>query len=128
MSTVADPVAHLRALIRCKSITPADGGAQDYIAGMLKAMGFSVERLTFSAPNSPDVGNLFAAIGSGAPHLVFAGHTDVVPPGDESRWTHPPFAGNIAGESVYGRGAVDMKGGIAAFMAAAAEFITAGKP
>ena len=95
----------------------------------MAAAGFAVERLTFSAPGTPDVDNLFATIGSGAPHLVFAGHTDVVPPGDEARWSHPPFAGEIAGGMLYGRGAVDMKGGIACFMAAALDKIAAeGKP
>ena len=66
------------------------------MADVLAGAGFAVERLTFSAPGTPDVDNLFATIGSGAPHLVFAGHTDVVPPGDEARWSHPPFAGEIA--------------------------------
>jgi succinyl-diaminopimelate desuccinylase len=120
---MSDAAAHLKALIACRSVTPADAGAQDYLAEVLGAAGFAVERLTFSAPGTPDVANLFATIGSGAPHLVFAGHTDVVPPGDEKRWTHPPFAAEvvdeIGGGTMFGRGAVDMKGGIAAFTAAA---------
>ena len=87
-----DAAAHLRALIACRSVTPEDGGAQAYLADALAGAGFTVERMTFSAPGTPDVDNLFATIGSGAPHLVFAGHTDVVPPGDEARWSHPPFA------------------------------------
>jgi succinyl-diaminopimelate desuccinylase len=116
---MSDAAAHLKALIACRSVTPADAGAQDYLAGVLGAAGFAVERLTFSAPGTPDVANLFATIGSCAPHLVFAGHTDVVPPGDEKRWTHPPFAAEVAGGTMFGRGAVDMKGGIAAFTAAA---------
>jgi succinyl-diaminopimelate desuccinylase len=116
---MSDAAAHLKALIACRSVTPADAGAQDYLAEVLGAGGFAVERLTFSAPGTPDVANLFATIGSGAPHLVFAGHTDVVPPGDEKRWTHPPFAAEVAGGTMFGRGAVDMKGGIAAFTAAA---------
>ncbi len=129
MTQTFDPAAFLKALIACRSVTPADGGAQAWMAGILAEAGFTVERLTFSAAGTPDVDNLFATIGSGAPHLVFAGHTDVVPPGDETRWTHPPFAGDTAGGLLYGRGAVDMKGGIACFMAAAlARLADAGKP
>ncbi len=119
MTKTFDPAAFLKALIACRSVTPADGGAQGWMADVLAQAGFAVERLKFSAPGTPDIDNLFATIGSGAPHLVFAGHTDVVPPGDEGRWSHPPFAGETAGGALYGRGAVDMKGGIACFMAAA---------
>ena len=114
-----DPIAVLQRLIACRSVTPAEGGALDYLAEVLGGAGFATERLSFSAPGTPDIDNLFATIGSGDPHLVFAGHTDVVPPGDEASWSHPPFAGAIAGGQLYGRGAVDMKGGIAAFLAAA---------
>ena len=92
--------------------------------GMLKAAGFTVHRLTFSEPG-PDVENLYARLGTGAPHLVFAGHTDVVPPGDEDAWTHPPFAGEIADGELFGRGAVDMKGGIACFARRRARHIAA---
>lgn len=119
---------HLMALIACRSLTPADGGAQGYLAEVLGAAGFTVEALTFSAPGTPDVANLFATIGSGSPHLAFAGHTDVVPPGDEARWSHPPFAGDIADGAIFGRGAVDMKGGIAAFVAAAQGLVADGGP
>ena len=114
-----DPAAFLRPLIQCRSVTPADDGALTFVGDVLAGAGFAVERLTFSAPGTADVVNLFARIGDRPPHLVFAGHTDVVPPGDEARWKHPPFAGEIAGGALFGRGAVDMKGGIAAFMAAA---------
>jgi succinyl-diaminopimelate desuccinylase len=114
-----DAAAILGDLIRCRSVTPADGGAQGVIAAILSDAGFRVDRMTFSAPGTPDVENLFASIGNGAPHLVFAGHTDVVPPGDESRWTRPPFGGEVAEGAMFGRGAVDMKGGIASFLAAA---------
>jgi succinyl-diaminopimelate desuccinylase len=86
---------------------------------VLDGAGFHVERLTFGEPGTADVANLYATIGSGSPHLVFAGHTDVVPPGDESRWSHPPFGAEIADGRMFGRGAVDMKGGVAAFVAAA---------
>jgi succinyl-diaminopimelate desuccinylase len=116
---MSDAATHLKALIACRSVTPADAGAQAYLAGVLAGAGFAVEPLSFSAPGTPDVANLFATIGSGAPHLVFAGHTDVVPPGDEKRWTHPPFAAEVTDGVIYGRGAVDMKGGVAAFTAAA---------
>ena len=119
MTQNIDPAALLKALIACRSVTPAEGGALAWMEGVLKPAGFTVERVTFSEPGTPDVENLYASIGSGAPHLVFAGHTDVVPPGDEARWSHPPFAGEVADGLLYGRGAQDMKGGIACFMAAA---------
>lgn len=121
----ADPVEIARSLIRCRSVTPVEGGAQALLAGVLKGAGFEVHRLKFTEPGTPDVENLFAKIGGGAPHLAFAGHTDVVPPGDEGRWTHPPFAGEVKDGVLYGRGAVDMKGAIASFAAAAIEH---GKP
>ncbi len=128
MTKTFDPAAFLKALIACRSVTPAEGGAQGWMAEQLASAGFAVERLKFSAPGTPDVDNLFATIGSGTPHLVFAGHSDVVPPGDEARWTHPPFVGETAGGALYGRGAVDMKGGIACFMAAALGRIAEGGP
>ena len=99
--TGPDPAAILKPLIACRSVTPADGGALAYLARDLGDAGFKVERLAFSAPGTADVVNLFATIGAGPPHLVFAGHTDVVPPGDETRWTHPPFAGEIEGGAAY---------------------------
>jgi succinyl-diaminopimelate desuccinylase len=113
-----DPVALTQALIRCPSVTPTEGGAVALLAAVLAEAGFDVHRPVFSEPGYPDVENLYARIGDG-PALVFAGHTDVVPPGDEERWTHPPFAGAIADDELYGRGAVDMKGGVAASVAAA---------
>lgn len=124
---MTDPVALLQSLIRRRSVTPADDGALGVLDAALGAAGFRVQRLTFSEPGYPDVGNLYARFGSGAPHLCFAGHTDVVPPGPEADWTHPPFAADIAGGFVWGRGAVDMKGGVAAFVAAALEFIASGR-
>ena len=125
-----DSIAIARELIRCRSVTPEEGGALTYLARVLEPAGFTVDRLTFSEPGTPDVENLFARIGTGAPHLVFAGHTDVVPPGDESAWAHPPFAGEIADGELYGRGAADMKGAIASFAAAALEYLAAhgGRP
>jgi succinyl-diaminopimelate desuccinylase len=115
----ADPVAFARDLLRCPSVTPVEGGALTYLAERLKGAGFAVERVTFSEPGADDVENLYARIGTGRPNLVFAGHTDVVAPGDEARWTHGPFAGDIDGGVLYGRGAVDMKGAIACQLAAA---------
>src|SRR5476651_2072765 len=114
----ADPVAIARDLLRCRSVTPAEGGALKFLEGTLKAAGFTVHRMTFSEPSADDVENLYARIGTASPHLMFAGHTDVVPPGDAAAWTHGPFSGEIDGGEIYGRGAVDMKGGIAAFVAA----------
>jgi succinyl-diaminopimelate desuccinylase len=123
MSQLHDPVAIARDLIRCPSVTPAEGGALSCLEGLLAPAGFEVHRPVFAEPGTPDVENLFAAVGAGSRHLCFAGHTDVVPPGDEAGWTQEPFAGKIAGGELYGRGAVDMKGGIAAFAAAALDFL-----
>lgn len=105
-------------LIKCPSVTPNEAGTLSYIEKLLDGAGFQVERLRFSAEGTPDVDNLFATIGSGRPHLVFNGHTDVVPPGDEARWTYPPFSATRADGVMFGRGAVDMKGGNACFLAA----------
>jgi succinyl-diaminopimelate desuccinylase len=96
---------------------------------VLTSAGFAAERVSFSEPGTPDVDNLYARIGSGSPHLVFAGHTDVVPPGNETAWTHPPFGAEIAGGLLYGRGAADMKGAIACKLAAALDYLSAaGRP
>jgi succinyl-diaminopimelate desuccinylase len=125
MSGLADPLAIARDLVRCRSVTPAEGGALALIETLLKSAGFAVERMTFTAPGTAPVENLYARLGNTAPHLVFAGHTDVVPPGDEARWSHPPFAGEIADGALYGRGAVDMKGGVACALAAALDHVAA---
>jgi succinyl-diaminopimelate desuccinylase len=122
----ADPIRLLQDLVRCPSVTPAEGGALALIESVLRPAGFTVERPVFSQSGTADVENLFATIGSGAPHFVFAGHTDVVPPGDPDRWAHPPFSGAIEDGLLYGRGAADMKGGIAAFVAAALDFLNDG--
>lgn len=118
---MADPVALAQALIACPSVTPADAGAQDVLAAFLERLGFGVTRL-----RSGNIANLFARIGSGSPHLCFAGHTDVVPAGNVAAWTGDPFSAEIRNGVLYGRGAVDMKGGIAAFAAAAAGHLAAG--
>ena len=123
MNAPTDPAATLALLIRCPSVTPAEGGALAALSDMLSPLGFAVERPMFSEPDTPDVENLYARLGDGGPHLMFAGHTDVVPPGDLAAWTHPPFAAETAGGMMYGRGAVDMKGAIACFVAAVARHL-----
>jgi succinyl-diaminopimelate desuccinylase len=95
-------------------VTPEEGGALQLLHGILQEAGFESHIVRLSDSNTPDVDNLYARIGTGAPCLMFAGHTDVVPVGDETRWTHGPFAGEIVGGVLYGRGAADMKGGVAA--------------
>jgi succinyl-diaminopimelate desuccinylase len=110
-----DVVALAQDLLRCPSITPADAGAQDVLAARLEAIGFTVARLKFG-----EIFNIYAQRPGPGPRLCFAGHTDVVPPG-ESAWTHGPFSGAVAGTELFGRGAVDMKGAVAAFVAAAAQ-------
>jgi succinyl-diaminopimelate desuccinylase len=121
---MTDPVPILQALLRCPSVTPSEAGAQKVLADVLAPHGFHCEHLVFHEPETPDVDNLFARYGDGAPHFCFAGHSDVVPAGDDARWRYPPFAGAIAGGRVYGRGASDMKGSLAAFAAAAIDFVS----
>src|ERR1041384_4996583 len=130
MTSPADPVAIARDLLRCPSVTPVEGGALSFLEATLKAAGFTVHRMTFSEPGTADVENLYARIGTSAPHLMFAGHTDVVPPGDPKAWSHPPFSADIADGVLYGRGAVDMKGAIACKIAAVLDHLAAngGKP
>jgi succinyl-diaminopimelate desuccinylase len=126
----ADPVALARDLLRCPSVTPVEGGALAYLDEVLSAAGFTVHRIVSSEPGAADVENLYARIGTESPHLMLAGHTDVVPPGDEQRWRHGPFAGNIVDGVLFGRGAVDMKGAIACMLAAVLDHLTAngGRP
>jgi len=88
----------------------------------LEALGFQCWRLPFSENGTPDVDNLFARLGTGSPHFCFAGHVDVVPEGEVSKWSHPPFKADISNKYLFGRGAVDMKGAIAAFVAAVARY------
>lgn len=120
-----DPVSLARDLIRCPSVTPDEGGALVLLGDVLARAGFAVERPVFSEPGTPDVENLYARIGTDGPVLVFAGHTDVVPPGAERDWAQPPFSGAVVGNELYGRGAVDMKGGVAAMTAAALRYLEA---
>jgi succinyl-diaminopimelate desuccinylase len=122
MTALHDPLPLAQALIRCNSVTPADGGAQAVLADALKQLGFSVTPLRYGA-----IENLFARIGTGAPHICFAGHTDVVPVG-AANWQSDPFSAEVRNGVLYGRGACDMKGGIAAFVAAAAQHLAEGPP
>lgn len=123
MSTDALSIA--RDLLRCPSVTPADAGALGVLEKLLDDAGFEVHRVTFSEPGAADIDNLYARIGTGSPHITFAGHTDVVPAGDEAAWTHGAFAGDIKDGMLYGRGAVDMKGGIACAVAATLDYLAA---
>ncbi len=116
---MTDPLKIAQDLIRCKSVTPAEGGALDYLEKLLSAHGFICQRVTFSDKDTPDVQNLYARRGNCAPNICFAGHTDVVPVGDERAWTVDPFGGEIKDGKLFGRGACDMKGAIASFVAAA---------
>ena len=130
-SPAADPVRILTDLIRCASVTPSEAGVLDVLEQALTPLGFAVTRLRFEGNGSYPVDNLFATRGSASgpasPHLLFNGHTDVVPPGDRALWTHEPFGAEIADGLLYGRGAVDMKSGIAAFVAALASAPQAGR-
>ncbi len=117
-----DPLPLAQALLRCPSVTPEDAGAQDVLAAALRPLGFTVHRLRFAG-----VENLFARLGDRGPHFCFAGHTDVVPPG-KAAWRFDPFGGIVDDGVLYGRGACDMKGAIAAFVAACAQHLAAGPP
>ncbi len=114
-----DALALAQALLRCPSVTPAEGGALDLLEGVLAGAGFACHRVPFAAEGTATVDNLYARIGTAAPCLLFAGHTDVVPPGPLAAWRHGPFAGAVEDGVLHGRGAQDMKGGIACFVAAA---------
>ena len=116
-STLVDPVALTQALVRCASVTPQDAGALDVLAGALQPLGFMCTRLPFGE-GVERVHNLFARAGAARPHFCFAGHTDVVPTGNEAQWKHPPFSATVEGGTLYGRGTADMKGALAAFVAA----------
>jgi succinyl-diaminopimelate desuccinylase len=117
-----DPVALTQALVRCPSVTPAEGGALALLDAVLSAEGYTVQRPVFSELGMPDIENLYARIGSEGPVFVIAGHTDVVPPGDAARWSRDPFSGLVEDGVLHGRGACDMKGGLAAMISAALRF------
>ncbi|UZE50272.1 succinyl-diaminopimelate desuccinylase [Rhodopseudomonas sp. P2A-2r] len=122
---MTDALTIAQDLLRCPSVTPADAGALGVLERLLGDAGFALHRATFSEEGSPDIDNLYARIGSAAPHISFAGHTDVVPAGDESAWSHGAFSGDLKDGLLYGRGAVDMKGGIAASVAAVLDYLAA---
>src|ERR1700681_1600860 len=128
--SMTDALSIARDLVRCPSVTPADAGALGVLEKILKSAGFEVHRVTFGEPGTADIDNLFARIGSAGPHITFAGHTDVVPPGDESAWSHGAFSGDVKDGFLYGRGAVDMKGDIACSVAAVLQYLAdhGGKP
>ena len=119
-----DPVALTQALIRCESVTPNEGGALTLLQNVVEPAGFQCHRLPFTEPGTPDVDNLYARLGTGRPHLCFAGHTDVVPIGNEAAWKFPPCGGEVHDGILYGRGAVDMKGCVAAFVAASLRYVS----
>ena len=125
MSLPTDPAANLTTLVRCPSVTPDEAGVLSALQAMLEPIGCAVERPVFREDGSADIENLYARLGTEGPHLMFAGHTDVVPPGNDAAWTHPPFAAAVADSQMYGRGTVDMKGGIACFVAALARYVEA---
>ncbi len=121
-----DAVEFARDLIRCPSVTPAEGGALDTLQAALEGLGFTCHRLRFSEAGTADVDNLYARLGNAAPNFCFAGHTDVVPIGTEAEWSADPFAAELRDGYLYGRGAVDMKGAIAAFVTAVERRLAAG--
>jgi succinyl-diaminopimelate desuccinylase len=122
LNDLSDPLPLARTLIRCASVTPADAGAQDALSGMLRGLGFSIHRLRYG-----ETENLFARLGSSGPHICFAGHTDVVPVGS-ANWRFDPFGGDVRDGVLYGRGACDMKGAIAAFVSGVAQRLKQGSP
>jgi len=126
--TAIDPVALAQALIKRPSVTPRDEGVLGVLETALQPLGFRCERMPFSEPGTPDVDNLYARRGDKRPHFCFAGHSDVVPVGDLNGWTIAPFAGEVNNGTLYGRGAADMKGAIAAFVAAAGRFLASRGP
>ena len=119
-SAPTDPLPLAQALIRCPSVTPADAGAMAVLEEALRPLGFACHRLRFG-----EVENLFARRGTEGPHFCFAGHTDVVPPGAREGWRDDPFSGVVRDGVLYGRGACDMKGGIAAFVAGLTDWLAA---
>lgn len=122
MTNTPDPIPILQALIRCPSVTPQEAGVLDYLENLMVPGGFAASRMPFTETGTADVDNLFLRSGTEGPHFCFAGHVDVVPPGADELWRHPPFAAKIDDGTVFGRGACDMKGSVAAFCAAALGF------
>ena len=123
MDKTSQAVLLAQRLVQCPSVTPREGGALDLLEAELAAMGCACTRLPFGEAEER-VDNLFARWGTGGPHFAFAGHTDVVPAGDAAAWRHAPFSGTLADGKLFGRGAADMKGGIAAFVGAVRQFVS----
>ena len=119
----AEPLELAQSLIRCPSVTPQDAGALEVMQTVLEGFGFDCHRLVFSQNDTPDVANLYARWGRGEPNFCFAGHTDVVPVGNRAAWSVDPFGGDVVNGKLYGRGAADMKGAIACFVAASTRFL-----
>jgi succinyl-diaminopimelate desuccinylase len=128
MGTQIDPVTLAQDMIRCNSVTPADGGTLDVLQWSLEDLGFKCHRLVFGGDGTDEVQNLYARWGTQQPNLCFAGHTDVVPVGDRTAWTTDPFAGQIEDGKLFGRGASDMKSAVAAFVAACSRRLAEGGP
>jgi succinyl-diaminopimelate desuccinylase len=122
-ASVGDVIELTRALVRCESVTPREAGALQHLERTLSALGFRCERMDFAQAGTDDVANLYARVGTAGRHFCFAGHVDVVPVGDLSSWTIGPFSAELSGGYLFGRGAADMKGAIAAFVEAAARFL-----
>src|SRR5215471_11296640 len=121
--TTVNPIELAQALIRRPSVTPDDAGALGVLEEALKPLGFACQRLRFEDKDTPPIENLYARLGTARPNFCFAGHTDVVPVGDRAAWKRDPFAAEIDGGTLYGRGAADMKSAIAAFVAADANHV-----
>jgi len=128
MNTPIDPVTLSQDMIRCNSVTPADGGTLDLLQAALESLGFTCHRLTFGGDGTDEVQNLYARWGTGQPNFCFAGHTDVVPVGDTAAWTTDPFGGRVDDGKLYGRGASDMKSAVAAFVAACSRRLAVAPP
>ena len=126
MTALSYAVCLTQDLVKCPSVTPAEGGALDLLEQVLTELGLSCTRLPFGEGEAR-IDNLFARIGSGHPHIAFAGHTDVVPTGDVAAWSCDPFSGEVRDGQIYGRGTADMKGGIAAFVAAVKTYLESDK-
>jgi succinyl-diaminopimelate desuccinylase len=122
-TNVTDVIELTRTLVRCESVTPREAGALQLLEQTLTPLGFTCERMDFTEAGTDDVANLYARIGTGGKHFCFAGHSDVVPVGDLSSWTIGPFAAELSGGYLFGRGAADMKGAIAAFTDAVSRFL-----
>ena len=125
-ASIIDPVELTQSLISCPSVTPTDAGVLQVLQDRLEKIGFRCTRMPFTETGTESVDNLFARYGEGSPHLCFGGHTDVVPVGNSASWTNDPFDAVIKDGNLYGRGTADMKSAIAAFTAAANNFINAG--